>query len=475
VSGATPSITQFNPRHIPWQYHLIKNIRKNWSYDKGPHEILLSGSVGSAKSIVMAHLAVTHCMMYKNARFLLGRKSLPSLKRTLVQKVLEHCRPDLKPGRDYTYNRTNANFQFRNGAEILSLSWGDKDYEKFRSVELSAAAIEEVTENDNGEVIDKAHPFYTELVARIGRINADNAGVMENFIIGATNPDDPSHWAYDYFIKGSQNNPRRHVVYSLTKDNPFLPDWYIESLMEKYDRKMIDRLLKGKWVYISSDVIYYEYDPKRHYGFNTEIDKRYPLRITFDFNIAKGKPMSSCLFQFIPRDGNGKEVNKFVFHDEVVIEGSRTLDQMDEWTALGYFDLTHNPKIIIHGDATGRHNDTRSNPSDYDIIENHLANYKRKNETPLEYEIAVPESNPSIRDRHNIVNGQLCNAKGKVSIEVDRKCKTIDEGFSKTKLKDKGQYIEDDSKYYQHITTAIGYGIYDVIENPEINEPITFR
>ena len=415
----------------------------------------------------MAHLAVTHCMMYPNARFLFGRESMPSLKRTLVQKTIEHLTPDLKQGKDYIYNRTNASFKFRNGAEIISMSWGDKNYEKFRSLELSAAAIEEVTENDNTEVIDKAHPFYTELVARIGRLNKENAGVGENFIIGATNPDDPSHWAYEYFIKGSEKYANRHVVYSLTKDNPFLPSWYIESLMEKYDKKMIDRLLKGKWVYILSDVIYYEYNSKIDYKHNLEVDKRYPLRITFDFNIATGKPMSSTLFQHI----EAKQI--FHFLDEVVVEGSRTLDQLDEWAGKGYFDLEHNPKILIHGDAAGKHNDTRSNVSDYDIIENFLANYRRKNGTSLNYEILVPEANPSIRDRHNILNGQLCNAKGKRRIKIDRKCEILDEGFSKTKLKDRGNYIEDDSKRYQHITTAAGYGIYEVIENPDIDEDIT--
>ena len=460
---ATPSLEQFDPTAIPYQYDVLWNIRKNFDYNKGPHEILLSGSVGSAKSLIMAHIGVTHCLRYRNAKLLLGRKTMPDLKETILQKILDHMEGSLIEGKDFIHNITKGSIQFANGSKIISRSWHDKKYKKFRSIDLSAAIIEELTENDNTE-----RNFYTELQARVGRINSENAGVNENFILCATNPDDPSHWGYDYFIKGSKKFSNRHVVYSLTKDNPFLPDWYIPSLKEKYDKKMIQRLLEGKWIYISTDVIYYEYNPKKHYGFKTEIDKRYPLRLTFDFNIGRGKPMSSCLFQFIER----KE--KFVFHDEAVIEGSRTLDQMEEWAGRGYFDLGHNPKIIVHGDATGRHADTRSNTSDYDIIENYLANYRRKNDTILDYEIMVPEGNPSIRDRHNILNGQLCNSKGKSRIEIDHKCITIDEGLSKTKLKLGGGYVEDDSEYYQHITTAVGYGVYDVIQNPDIDEPVQF-
>jgi len=44
------------------------------------------------------------------------------------------------------------------------------------------------------------------------------------------------------------------------------------------------------------------------------------------------------------------------------------------------------------------------------------------------------------------------------------------EGFSLTKLKDGAQYIEDDSKRYQHITTAAGYGICSVLDELETQQ-----
>jgi hypothetical protein len=59
-----------------------------------------------------------------------------------------------------------------------------------------------------------------------------------------------------------------------------------------------------------------------------------------------------------------------------------------------------------------------------------------------------------------LTNGQFKNANGKVNLFVDKGCKTLEKGFRLTKLKPGGQYIEDDSKPYQHITTAAGYGIH---------------
>lgn len=457
--SSTPSLTEFDPRAIRWQYDVVRAIRKEFKYDDGPHEILLSGSVGSAKSILMAHVGLTHVLKYPGARLLLGRKTMPDLKDTILAKLLDHMYGDLIEGVHYEYNMTRGSIDLWNGSQVISRSWADKKFKKFRSLDLSAALIEELTENDGD-----FWQFYPELVARIGRLT----DIPECFLMAATNPDSPSHPAHGYFIKGSEGNPNRHVYYSRTEDNIFLPTWYIPSLRKKYDKKMIMRLLEGKWISLNTDVIYYEYDSKKHFILkDTKPSPRWPVRFTFDFNIGVGKPMSSTVFQF------NRIREKFTFIDEVVVEGTRTLDSMEEWQGKGYFDLPGNPQIIVHGDQTGSRRDTRSIHSDYDIIDIFMSNYVRKDKQRLNFEISVPSSNPSIRDRHNIVNGQLCNADGVVNIEIDKRCKTLDEGFEKTKLKPGAEYIEDDSKKYQHITTAAGYAIYDIIEYPETDDEIT--
>jgi hypothetical protein len=43
---------------------------------------------------------------------------------------------------------------------------------------------------------------------------------------------------------------------------------------------------------------------------------------------------------------------------------------------------------------------------------------------------------------------------------VYKKAATLDEGMRLTKLRPGSQYIEDDSKRYQHITTALGYAVH---------------
>lgn len=470
----TPSFLEFDPKIIPYQYKVIYNIKKKFDYTQGPHEILLSGSIGSAKSCLMAWLIISHCTSYQGARCLIGRRGMPDLKETIFQTIIEMLQgydeegvPEFMEGVDYVINLSTTTIRFYvDGflfSEIISRSWADKKYKKFRSVNISMLAIEEMTENDSKE----CKGFYTEAIGRLGRI--PHIAQQECYSIIATNPDDPGHYCYDYFIKGSRNNERRHVVYSLTEQNPFLPPWYIKSLREKYDEKMCQRLLEGKWVYIGTDNIYYSYESEKHFILkDTEVDINYALRFTFDFNISKGKPMSSCLFQHNARTGMYKVI------DEVAIEGARTLTAIENWRDKGYFDIKGNPLILIHGDATGFAGDSTSEDNDYEIIEKFLSNYTREDGRSLDYEIQVNSVNPSIRNRHNTLNGRLKNSFKEIKVNIDKRCPNLDNGLNKSKLKDGNSYTEDQSTEGQDMAVAFGYGVYACEEgNFEYKDSIT--
>jgi hypothetical protein len=429
---ATPSITQFNPNLIPYQKDVIDDIRANFDYDLGVHELMLSGSIGSAKSTLMAHIIVTHCMQNSGARALIGRLSMPALRATLFNKILEHIEQDLVIDRDYDVNQTTATIRFRNGSEIISRSWSDKKYYKVRSLELSAVAIEETTENDTQD-------FYNEIKMRVGRI----PHVKEKFIINATNPDAPSHWAYKYFIEA--NSKTKHVYYSRSEENPFLPKSYISQLKDDLDPKMARRMLYGEWIELAQEIIYYAYDKTQNFipkSYNP--DPRHPVWISYDFNIGEGKPLSCVLFQYIG--------DTFHFFNEVVVQGMRTLDSLDELHDRGL--IPQGFKYYITGDASGKNRDTRSRKSDYELIEGYFAN------TGKDFEMKLFASNPPIRTRHNLVNAYCLSENGNRRLFVYNDCKVLDEGLRLTALKKGASLIEDDSKHYQHITTALGYGMH---------------
>jgi hypothetical protein len=430
---STPSYFDFNPNFIPYQIEVLDSLDA-YDYSQGLHEVLLSGSVGSAKSILCAHAAVRHCIENDQARFIIGRRTLPDIKKTMFQMIVEHLECDeLEEGRDYFLRENTAEVFFRNGSEIVPYYWADKKFKRVRSVNASSGWIEELTEND-----EKDSKAFFEMKARLGRLK-----IKEKFLLCSTNPDSPAHWAHKYFIEGSKTSNTRHVFYSKTRDNPFLDPSYIRQLEEDLDPKEARRLIHGEWVEINSDRIYSQYDSEKNYINKPYTIKRgHPIALCFDFNIGHGKPMSSCALQ-----SDDKEFHIF---NEVVIEGARTEEIMDEWFEKGIFN--HGSKILIYGDASGRARDTRNIRSDYDIIENYL-----KRIQGLKYEMRVPRDNPAVRTRHNLVNAYCLNEAGERRLFVYKDAKVTHDGMRLTSLKPGGNYIEDDSKPYQHVTTALGY------------------
>ncbi len=440
-SGTT--LETFRPV-IPWQDECLNAILNEYDYSVGTHDVLLSGSVGSAKSILLAHLAISHCIRHSKACVGIFRISFPDLRDTIFKDIIEHLTSEnLIDGKDYTINQTRAQITFKNGSTIVTRSFSDKRYTKVRSLRLSMAIFEEATEFQGDH-----EQAFKEVKNRLGRI----PHIKENLCILASNPDSPSHWIYSYFIENEGIDPTRHVFYSLTFDNPFLNESYIRSILRSLDERQVMRMVFGKWLELRTDIIYYAYGEHNFIKQNYIVDTSKPIHIAWDFNIGNGKPLSCICFQVV-QDSEGLT---FHFFHEVVIEGMRTLDSCEQLDADGIFSKYGN-SFIIHGDAAGAHNDTRSKKTDYDLIMGFMQNH------PLTMQVMkkVPPANPPIRTRHNKVNSYCKNGLGEVRLFIYQTCPTANKGMRLTKLKDAGAYIEDDSPScpYQHITTAMGYGI----------------
>jgi hypothetical protein len=414
----------------------VELVRRDWDYKKGNPEILLSGSYGSAKSILMAHLAVTHCLFNPGARVLLARKALPDLKDTIYKEIKEHIEEDLVDGRDYKANDSVAKITFANGSEIISRSWSDKKYKKGRSLKISFLVFEELTENN-----DEDKEAFMTLKARLRRI----PGIKENVLIAATNPDSPSHWVYKYFFNNESET--RFVFKSVTTDNPFLDPVYIKQLKEDLDPRSAQRYIYGEWVDLTKDRVYYGYERERNF-IKGEIPEHIDtLRLCHDFNIGKNKPMSAAAAIKI---GRCYHIVKS-FH----VEGANTWDIMEDIASSGILDKTRH--VIVYGDASGKNRDTRSLRSDYDIIKEFLSKWRSKTGKSVTFELRIPTANPPIRRRHNVVNAHFINENKEVRLYVYDEW--LHEGFMQTSFKKGADLIEDDSLPQQHVTTAIGYMI----------------
>lgn len=450
---SSPTLTGFSPDVIPYQRAVVQLVRSDHDYRDGTLEILLSGSIGSAKSVLLAHLAVTHCLMHARARVGIARRALPDLKGTLLKEIIEHIQapaeggdqPALVEGKDYKVNTSRGAIKFRNGSEIVPIYWADRKYKRVRSLKLSMLVIEEMTEND-----ERDQEGFIEAKSRVGRL----PHVPENIVIGASNPDSPAHWVARYFISpkgGKEAHPNRHVFYSRTFDNPYLAPIYISGLRRDMDAKRARRMLDGEWIELDTDRVYYCYDADLNYVQGKyKVNRQEPVYLTWDFNIGLGKPLSAIAFQYVG--------DVFHFFAEVVVEGIRTGQSCDELADKGVLDLPV-PNFYVCGDASGRSRDTRNKKSDYTIIMDFLGNYKTKDGRSLVVENLVPLANPPVRSRHNTVNTYCHNSLGERRLYIYKACDVAHEGMRLVQLRKGADYVEDDTPAYQHVTTAIGYGV----------------
>jgi len=406
-------------------------------------EILLSGSVGSAKSILCAHWAISHCLRWSGARIAISRLSLPDLRKTIYTEIIEHLDANFVEGVHYKTRSNTCDIVFANGSEIMAVSFGDKRFSKVRSLKLSGIIMEEATDFPD-DFFEEGGGFM-QFKARLRRIH----NVPENFLLLATNPGDPSSFLYRYFIDGKDKYDSRYVFYSVTTDNPFLDPIYIKQLRQDYSFLEAERYLRGKWISLIGKGIYHAFSEKNIHKKDYKVDPDYPIYLSFDFNIGHKKPLSSIMYQYI-----GKI---FHFFAESIIEGAYTYEGVDDFFNRGLIDTEHH--YIIQGDATGRARDPSSLHTNYDVIEEFLTRRR------VRYEIDVPRSNPPIRTRHSKVNAQCCNDAGQVRVFFYKKCPTAIDGMKLTVLKKGANFIEDDSKSYQHVTTAIGYAICATLES----------
>lgn len=250
--------------------------------------------------------------------------------------------------------------------------------------------------------------------------------------------DDPSTWMYQRFVE--QVNPKRtDVFYAKTADNPNLPKDYIETLKSTYSESMYRRMVLSEWVALDQNRIYTSFARENNVSTEVHYEEALPLLWSHDFNIGVGKPMSSCVLQYHPK------TDEYHVIDEIILDKSDTHDAVTEF-------LSRYPSsgVVIYGDASGQARDTRSRLTDFEIL-------RRAGFT----EQKVPRSNPPVRERHNLINALLKSANGKVRIKISPKCRTLIKGLDTVHLKKGANYVEDDSQREQHVTTALGYCLFE--------------
>ena len=192
--------------------------------------LVLSGAAGSGKTVLAAEKVVGLALKYDNCFIIALRKARASAMQTVVDAI-----DDAVEGVDgVIWRPSRFRYLFPNGSTILIGGvFDDKQLNAIRSHTADFVWIEEANKLTRRD--------YEEVTARV---RGQAAGW--NQIILSTNPDSDAHWIYTDLIQSAKDDPRIGYYPSGARDNPRLPESYIETL-KALTGVQRERLWLGNW------------------------------------------------------------------------------------------------------------------------------------------------------------------------------------------------------------------------------------
>lgn len=208
------------------------------------------GGVGSGKSVALMVSHILNAAADPNGFSLVGRLNMPALESSTMKTFLELC-----PEEYGEWQETKKTFQWANGHVTIFKHLDITDPKiagHIKSMNLSAAYVDEATE--------VSEEIYFLLLSRLRRKTAPR-----HIIRLASNP--AGHdWIWRHFFDPERKKTWQDNNLGITAssfDNPFLPEEYVENLVNTYPPDWADRFIYGHFSDFS-DLVYKEFNEESH-------------------------------------------------------------------------------------------------------------------------------------------------------------------------------------------------------------------
>lgn len=342
-----------------------------------------------------------------------------------------------KYGISYSLNKVENRFYCKGIGDIILRSLDNP--KNLISYELVSGHIDEL----DTIAADKAQKAFNKILGRVRQVpKGFTESEIEHRVCVYTTPE-----GYEFAYKNWIKNPTsQHVlIQAPSYSNPELPKDYLDNLYELYTKELADAYIEGKFVPLTSGVVYSSFSREFNHS-NETIQTNDTLYIGMDFNIDN---MAATVF----------------------------VRRGPEWHLVDYITKEHNTttmanrirmqwpdhKIRIYPDATGRSRQRAaqsSSESDIDILE----------ERQYNFDVIYEKSNPFVRDRINAVN--IGFDKRLVFVNT-LNCEEIAEGLEQQPWKN----AEPDKDHYaDHANDSLGYVIAAEmpVKKPILNADVDF-
>ena len=322
-------------------------------------------------------------MQHEGSKWVMIRKSLPTLKKTLIPTFfkLYHL------GISYYVEKFNSQdyiVYYKNGSQIMFMAESydtDKELNRFRGLEINGAGFDEINEceEDTFNVVNSRVFSYSHLIPNqpkpiiLATCNPSQGWVKEKFYDRWKNNELPNNWAY---------------IPSKITDNPYIPENALEELRATTTALIFAKMVEGDWeVNENNKPFAYSFDSTKHISEEAQYLEGGTIYLSFDFNVD---PMTCSVFQ---------HTADFIYQiDEFRLKTSDIYELLEQIKAK--YIGRGNP-IKVTGDASGwaREKSTRGLVNMYDIIMKEL-NVSLNN-------VDTPRANPSHKNNRILVNSIL--------------------------------------------------------------------
>jgi hypothetical protein len=382
------------------------------------HRILgYLGGFGSGKSFALCAKAIWLGIANPGTTAMIAEPSFPMVRTVLI------------PAMDAALEQWGVSFDFRVSPQpeyILHLPNGDvkllaqsaENWQRVRGQNISFVLWDEA-DTSPAETAQKAGEMFLARM-RTGKVN--------QLAIAST----PEGFRYCYRTFVEQDGEDKRLIRVKTKDNPHLPDGFIDSLMRNYPAQLIQAYLEGHFVNMASCSIYPEFDRSLNYT-DTQPEPNDTIFVGIDLNVG------NCVTQHLVRRGD-----EFHFFAEKVYRDTQQIAQGLKELYPHHFQRG---QLVLIPDAASRQRATAAaQESDVGILKK------------AGHRLEVQQSNPLIQDRINAMNVLI----ERRLVKVGNGCKHLIRTFEQHAFDDKGRPEKggvgmDD---LSHAGDAAGYAVY---------------
>ena len=340
---------------------------------------LLVGGYGGGKTHILGLWSLWMSHVNAGIPGMIVSPSYKLAKRTIIITLKELMD---NAGIEYTYNKTEFEFRVHNWDGVIWIGSGDEP-KSLRGPNLAWCGID--------EPFIQSKDVWDVMMSRVRHPKAKKRG------IACTGTPEELNWGYDVAIN-KDNKYDIGLVVGSTRDNHYLDDQFVESLVQGYTKAMVAAYVDGEFVNLKQGRVYGPFDRAIHVANRPELhNSGLPIICGMDFNVSK---MCAAI---------GYHTHEGVhWFDEIVLNDSNTFEMRDRL-------LESYPTAIIYPDPAGAARKSSAAKSDHQILKD------------AGFRVVTHRAHPAVRDRVNAVNAMLMNANDVIRMTIDLCCK---EGIS---------------------------------------------